>query len=367
MGEARYESLDIWRGVACLAVVVFHATRYLADEPPAGAIARAVVAATSRLEIGVPLFFVISGYCISASMEAGSWTEGGARAFLWKRLRRIYPPYWVFLACALGAWAIGEAWIGPDDHHPNGDPAELALPQWIGSITLIEPWRPSLVGPPPTWFWRHAWTLAYEEQFYLVMALSIALAPGRPFVVPFAATVATAACRLFVPSDAIAGTFLNGAWLHFFAGVVVYLARRHATRRRARLALAAMIACCALAGFRHATSAGVDQTWLHGAESMGAAALLLVLSPWDAALARVRALLPLAACGRRCYSVYLVHYPIAVAVSRAAWRAGVRGVGETMLLVVPAAVAVTLAAAWVFHDLVERRFMSSPAASRALA
>src|SRR5262245_59887486 len=59
----RYRSLDFWRGVACLLVVVFHASYdvRVADEPQPF---RAIFRAVSYLWLGVPMFFVISGYCI---------------------------------------------------------------------------------------------------------------------------------------------------------------------------------------------------------------------------------------------------------------------------------------------------------------
>ena len=51
----RYESLDAWRGVACLLVAVYHATFYLTDLPPAPTGARATVIAILRtLWVGVP-------------------------------------------------------------------------------------------------------------------------------------------------------------------------------------------------------------------------------------------------------------------------------------------------------------------------
>ena len=74
----RYESLDAWRGVACLAVVLFHSTVCYVATPELEARVRSeggswadwAILATGRLWIGVPLFFVVSGYCIAAAGDS---------------------------------------------------------------------------------------------------------------------------------------------------------------------------------------------------------------------------------------------------------------------------------------------------------
>src|SRR5579871_1551493 len=81
---SRYQSLDLWRGVACLMVVVFHSSFYL---PP-----NAII---ERLWMGVPMFFVISGYCISATADKERRSARGVRSYFWRRFRRIFPPYWI--------------------------------------------------------------------------------------------------------------------------------------------------------------------------------------------------------------------------------------------------------------------------------
>src|SRR5262245_4195102 len=75
-GLFRYRSLDHWRGVACLLVVVCHSTMvYLSlnEQTLSGGgsspTVRRVVDLTGWLDLGVPIFFVISGYCITATVD----------------------------------------------------------------------------------------------------------------------------------------------------------------------------------------------------------------------------------------------------------------------------------------------------------
>lgn len=48
------------------------------------------------------------------------------------------------------------------------DPAGLTPIGWIGNMTLTELWLPALFGGSDFFILRVAWTLWYEEQFYLV-------------------------------------------------------------------------------------------------------------------------------------------------------------------------------------------------------
>jgi peptidoglycan/LPS O-acetylase OafA/YrhL len=58
----RYRSLDMWRGVACLMVVVFHSCFY-ADRSTTPWLGRLIGLGW----LGVPIFFAISGFCVAAA------------------------------------------------------------------------------------------------------------------------------------------------------------------------------------------------------------------------------------------------------------------------------------------------------------
>jgi len=70
----RYDMLDGWRGLAAFVVLLHHVS-------PIRLGAEAVI-----------LFFVISGYCITAAAEAALRKGMGFRQFMLRRVRRIYPP-----------------------------------------------------------------------------------------------------------------------------------------------------------------------------------------------------------------------------------------------------------------------------------
>lgn len=95
-----YHSLDFWRGLACLFVVLAHSGTQ-AEVPPAGSnhgLVYWTYAALARGWVGVPIFFVISGYCVTAAADSTRLREHRLQSFFYRRFRRIYPPYWVWLA-----------------------------------------------------------------------------------------------------------------------------------------------------------------------------------------------------------------------------------------------------------------------------
>jgi peptidoglycan/LPS O-acetylase OafA/YrhL len=61
-----------------------------------------------------------------------------------------------------------------------------------------------------------------------------------------------------------------------------------------------------------------------------------------------------------CYSLYLTHWPVVKLVSHLLYLAGVRGLWPTLALTTPVCIAVSVAVAWAFHLLVERRFLNTP-------
>jgi peptidoglycan/LPS O-acetylase OafA/YrhL len=82
----RYESLDMWRGLCCLSLVVFHSTMQVARHhfvDNGGTVtdfSSLLLWITARAWVGVPIFFVISGYCIMATLSARQ-KKGGVTEF----------------------------------------------------------------------------------------------------------------------------------------------------------------------------------------------------------------------------------------------------------------------------------------------
>jgi peptidoglycan/LPS O-acetylase OafA/YrhL len=149
-------ALDGVRGIAILAVVLFHAT-FL-----------------SCGWAGVQLFFVLSGYLITSILVADSDLplKLYLQRFYWRRTLRIFPLYFGYLAVLATVFLA------------TGKPAVFGQ-CWQYLLTYTVNFQRLQPGFPNNAFFGHFWSLAVEEQFYVVWpALIFVLTPrGRRILV----------------------------------------------------------------------------------------------------------------------------------------------------------------------------------------
>ena len=130
--------------------------------------------------LGVDVFFVLSGYLITDLLVAQWHQHGRLRLgnFWARRARRLLPALATMLVVVTAATAIIE-------------PSQLAAlrPALLAAVTYSSNWWQALhhrsyftrFGPPPPL--QHLWSLAIEEQFYLVWPLLLAIiGPNRELV-----------------------------------------------------------------------------------------------------------------------------------------------------------------------------------------
>ena len=100
---------------------------------------------------GVDLFFVLSGFLVGGllSAEYVKYNQVSVKRFLLRRAFKIYPPFYFLLLCTLG-------WYLYFGHAIEWRP-------WVGEISFLQ----NYVGR----VWKHTWSLAVEEHFYLTLAL----------------------------------------------------------------------------------------------------------------------------------------------------------------------------------------------------
>ena len=104
---------------------------------------------------GVNIFFVISGFIITtlALREREAFGRFSPTAFYTRRVLRILPPYFLYLLCILFLSLSGKI------AHP---PSQTLL-----GATFVCNFPHADCG----WFVGHTWSLAYEEQYYLIFPL----------------------------------------------------------------------------------------------------------------------------------------------------------------------------------------------------
>lgn len=179
----RIPALDGWRAISILLVIIGHLVNYRYQSGPPSPIAGYLAV------LGVKVFFVISGLLIAGlalNEEAATGTLS-MKGFYRRRVYRILPAYFAYLATVLAFSLLG--WIQQD----------------ASGIGLAAIFMCNLPGVECGWFVGHSWSLAYEEQFYLVFPLLFVLTPParkpRLFVAIHAFLAATPILTLLLLPD----------------------------------------------------------------------------------------------------------------------------------------------------------------------
>jgi peptidoglycan/LPS O-acetylase OafA/YrhL len=165
------------------------------------------------LASAVDFFFVLSGFIAYyvAGSRIGQPRE--AMRFLSRRITRIYPIYWFYLACVVGLVLATRGF-----EHTRHD---LALAN-IGRAALLTFDHHTLIAT--------SWTLSFEIYFYVMFGLLLASRYG--FVVWGAVTLGALAANFGVTHPSGALLFLvHPLWLEFLLGALVGYASGRGRRR----------------------------------------------------------------------------------------------------------------------------------------
>jgi peptidoglycan/LPS O-acetylase OafA/YrhL len=330
-------ALDGVRAIAILIVLSWHTWGW----PPAGS-------------LGVDLFFVLSGFLITTLLLEERETSGriSLTRFFRRRALRLLPALYFMLLVVVAVLLV----VGGDDRRTFLT-ALGAATYWSNFLSLGLHSSGHVVAPAL----QHLWSLAQEEQFYLlwppVLVVVMKYRPRllAPIITSLIAVVVierlvyTAgsspvwAGRVYVGPDMHADPILVGCLFG------VFFSRGEIITSRLSRQLLGFASLGTIAGltliFHGGTNLALYGTPLLTLFAFATGTLILCLASGESTIASVFGCLPARFLGRISYGMYLWHLPILMALaSLGAWRA-------------PLGLAGTVAAATGSLYLIERPFL----------
>ena len=200
-GRRHYPALDGLRALAIVGVICLHFGNIIKHSQAAagGPFALGLYKLFHHGAWGVDLFFVLSGYLITGILLQSRGQKNYFRNFYARRTLRIFPLYYGVLLLTLVAVPLLLGYI------PEMLAAAYRHQAWLWTYTSnFEVARRGLV----LGNFGHFWTLAIEEQFYLVWPLVILLVPLEKMleaIISLVAAINIARILLFVFSAHAAG------------------------------------------------------------------------------------------------------------------------------------------------------------------
>jgi len=298
--------LDGLRGLAIFGVLLFHIGRF------------------DLGWTGIVLFFVLSGFLITGILLDGKERPAYFGNFYARRALRIFPAYY---------FVLGLTWWIKRDFTVSGLEAgiESALPEWTYFLLYVQNYwmGEHWFRTPLSRFLGFTWTLAVEEQFYLVWPLLVYFLRARALLLLCAALVAAAPLlRMWIlgatdnPMLTLASlpshldSLATGAAICLMsrdARLRVWLSRRAgaALLAAAGIPLAWLVAATGLAAY----GLNARLQWMHlpgnawflTLISLVFGAVLILALAGTPRLAPALAWAPLRALGKISYGVYLYH------------------------------------------------------------
>ncbi|HET6793380.1 MAG TPA: acyltransferase family protein [Acidimicrobiales bacterium] len=337
--------------------------------------------------LGVDLFFVLSGFLITGLLEGEHRRSGAIRlgAFWARRARRLLPALLLVLVAVTLYAHLGPTQVSPKVLRGDALSTLFYFANWH-FIAAHNSYFAQFSAPSPL---EHTWSLAIEEQFYVVWPLvilallrrggrrrrSTAMVAVTALAVASAGAMALLAHGTGDPSRAYFGTDSRVFELMVGAGLALLVQGRAQPGPRVRAALqvgGALGLALLVAGW---SVLGGPPAWMFtggflAAAVIAAVVIAAVIWPDNGPLGRILSLPALRWVGRVSYGLYLWHWPVFVFVDQQA--TGLSG-AELTALRLGLTVAVTTLSYYLLEQPIRRRglagwkVLAAPAAAAATA
>jgi peptidoglycan/LPS O-acetylase OafA/YrhL len=297
----KYRSIQALRALAALGVVAFHTNGIVLSH---GWPAHVFPHVSRYGEIGVDVFFVISGFVMALVTHGVPSGLASARSFMFARIARVVPLYWLLTAFFIALVAVMPGASDAFDH------AHVTAWHALTSFLFLPSMSWTGIAAPVLGV---GWTLNYEMWFYVVFAVAMCATRHRLLAVG-ALLVLTSALHL-LPGEGVAFAFYtNPLVLEFVFGCCV--GTLYASGRTVPVAAAAvlLLATAAAGGAFAPTLTDANRFLVFGLPALAVVVAGLAFENklrWNAWLERI---------GDSSYSLYLTHLfsmPVVVRVLQA--------------------------------------------------
>ena len=371
---APYLMLDAWRGVASLWVVMLHACSPYLLNGHSVLLKNPLFLLSSWGRLGVTIFFVISGYCITGAAYHSISSGKSVVRFCADRCRRIYPPYLVALSVAV-ILLVSINFLSSRHLLPDVRSARASLPTgatfWLANLTLMQ----AVVGQASFLF--IAWSLCFEVAFYGIIACLLQAGvwwkEGNPqhrlTLLAVGIGALTSGSLVWLCLSPATCPFPFQLWYQFGFGSLLFLLFASDAGQLARnvqsfgtvvrLSLCAALALAILFAVlvsETTPTLGTPSQRTQAIATITFCVILYFLRRHDTRLLSNKLSACLARLGAISYSLYLIHVPVLPFVDAGLRRLGF--VGAWYVVSYFAQIGVAVAAGRLFFQWIERRFIS---------
>ncbi|HEV2228800.1 MAG TPA: acyltransferase [Steroidobacteraceae bacterium] len=359
-------ALDGVRGLAILAVLLFH---FVTPPNPKGPVDAAITWLFAYGALGVDLFFVLSGFLITGILYDSRADPAYFRNFYMRRVLRIFPLYYGVLVVVFFVVPAIPALQGSEIAGLRNEQAWA----WLYGVNVYL----AIHGGWVLSYLTHFWSLAVEEQFYLVWPLIVWLLAAKPRLLlsfPLAAALASFGSRVvasLLGVNLVATTVLTPFQLDSLAiggFLAIYLRQPHGEARTRRLIVPMTLTGIGLLllqfGVRHFTEYGSAlQSLRSGAFRLLLAALLLqaLVAPASSGWSRFFRSGPMIILGKYSYGLYVYHhffsYYFAKHGTELALASAIGSHLAALVIQTVGGMAASMAIAWLSYEYFEKFFL----------
>ena len=328
--NSRSNIIDALRGLAAFAVLLFHYFGFLRfANPPLNWTERVVLGITSFGYLGVPVFFVVSGYVIAMTTLDLKFTGINGARFFFRRFLRIAIPYWFMVLVTASTIYVGHI-VGRFETVEVSGIQVLAHLVYAQDILGFKALNDAF------------WTLCLEVQFYAIFALAsvafrfLRLSLDRIFLCWVLSVILSFTLDCF---ECLNQCWAPRLWYQFGLGILAYQSTVNCRQHVNAIVFFALFLLASLVLYR------IELVVL------SCTAFLLLFKKNRAMFNRV---VPaqLIHLGAISYSIYLVHGYLGMLLNSAVKSPPILSIASP-LMVISTAVILAVTAAIIFHRFIE--------------